>query len=170
MSERGATPEETVRLGLLLENAHAQQQGAAESIDQLHSLVHGLDDVVRDEIRRTLIEELKGLDAEIAASIAQLRRLRRLVSLRAAAWTIGAAIAMPLLCGAVLGAVHPAIRRIGQLEARRTALERNLATLRAAGGFVDLRRCGRRRRWCVRIDRRAPRYGGHGEFAIVDGG
>ncbi len=170
MSERGATPEETVRLGLLLENAHAQQQGAAESIDQLHALVHGLDDVVRDEIRRTLIEELQGLDAEIAASITQLRRLRRVVSLRAAAWTIGAAIAVPLLCSAALGAMRPSIRRIGALDAQRAALERNLATLRAAGGVVDLRRCGRRRRWCVRVDRHAPRYGRRGDFAVVDGG
>ena len=170
MSERGATSEETVRLGLLLESAHAQQQGAADSIGQLQTLVHGLDDVVRDEIRRTLIEELKAIDTEIAASVAGLHRLRRAVSLRAAAWVIGAAIAAPLLCSAALRMVDPAMNRIGRLEAQRAALERNLATLRAAGGVVTLRRCGRRRRWCVRIDRRAPRYGRRGDFAVVDGG
>ena len=170
MSERGATPEGTVHLGLLLENAHVQQQGAAESIDRLHALVQGLDDVVRDEIRRTLIEELKGLDAEIATSITGLRRFRRAVSLRAAAWTIGAAITIPLLCAAVSGAVRPSTRRIGQLAAEQAVLERNVAMLRAAGGRVDLRRCGRRRRWCVRIDRSTTRYGRHGDFAVIGGG
>ncbi|MDE2296099.1 MAG: hypothetical protein KGL36_11680 [Gammaproteobacteria bacterium] len=170
MSERSATTEETVRLGLLLEQAQAQQQGAAESLDHLQSLVQGLDDVVRDEIRRTLIEELQGLDAEVTASIAGLRRLRRTVSLRAVAWSIGAAVVVPLLCGATLQAVRPSIRRIDHLQAQQAALEQNLAALRAAGGVVVLRRCGHSRRWCVRVDRRAPRYGRHGDFAIVAGG
>ena len=170
MIERVASNDETVRLGLLLESAQAQQQGAAENVDRLQALVRSLDVVVRDEIHRTLLDELKELDAEIGVAIAALHGMRRAASLRAAAWVVGIAIAGTAIPGAVAWTLLPSARQIDRLRVERAALERNVAALATRGGRIEIRHCGSRRRLCVRIDLRAPRYGKDADFAIAKGG
>jgi len=56
----------TVKLGLLMEAAHSHQELVDGSLRQLQAHTRGLDDVVRDEIRRVMSAELTELMDEAA--------------------------------------------------------------------------------------------------------
>ena len=56
--------DEAMKFGLLMESAQAHQKLAETHLTKLLAHTQGLDDVVRDEIRRTLIEEFQALSAE----------------------------------------------------------------------------------------------------------
>ena len=59
MSDRPATVDETtMKFGLLMESAQAHQKLAETHLERLRAHTQDLDGVVRDEIRRTLVEEL----------------------------------------------------------------------------------------------------------------
>ena len=50
--------DDTMKLGLLMEAAHAQQALAENALERLKAHASDLDDIVREEVRRTLVEEL----------------------------------------------------------------------------------------------------------------
>ena len=78
MSDRAQSMNDsTMNFGLLMESAQAHQKLADTHLEQLRAHTRGLDGVVREEIRRTLIEELQTLTAECKRATEALRRVRR---------------------------------------------------------------------------------------------
>ena len=72
-----------MKLGLVMEAAQAQQGMAASALERLREHTAGLDAVVREEIRATLIEELQALEAESRRTAAALQALQRAAGRRA---------------------------------------------------------------------------------------
>src|SRR6185437_9331859 len=146
-----------MKLGLVMEAAQAQQGMAASALERLREHTAGLDSVVREEIRATLIEELQALQA-----------LQRAAGRRA---LLGGA-AVTLLSALPLGGAWWLLPTRGELEALRATraeLAANIAQLNERGGRIQLRRCGAQQRLCVRIDRAAPRYGESADYLVVQG-
>ena len=161
--------DQTLRMGLLMEAAQSQQRLAQASLEKLDAHARELDALVREEVRRTLLETVAGLTVETEQAADALRRLRRVADLRVVAWTV----TVTLISAAVaLGATRWALPSLGQIEslrARRAALLADIERLRERGAQIDLRRCGQRRRLCVRVDRHGPGYGAHGEYRLIEG-
>ncbi len=161
--------DQTLRMGLLMEAAQAQQRLAQSSLERLDANARELDATVRDEVRRTLTETVAGLTLETEQAADALRRLRRIADLRVLAWTVTVTL---ISVAVAIGAMRWALPSPGQIEslrARRAALLAEIERLREHGAQIDLRRCGVRRRLCVRVDRRGPGYGAHGEYLPVEG-
>jgi len=59
-----AVEDEEIKLGFLMEAAQTHQQLAERVLEKLERHTRGLDDIVRQEIRRTLIEELRAVHEE----------------------------------------------------------------------------------------------------------
>jgi len=159
----------TVKLGMLMEAAQAQQGLAANALEQLREHTAGLDAVVREEIRATLIEELQALEAESRRTAAALQTLQRAAGRRA---LLAGAAAAILLSALPLGGAWWLLPTRGELEALRATraeLAANIAQLSARGGRAQLRRCGAQQRLCVHIDRTAPRYGEAADYLVVQG-
>jgi hypothetical protein len=170
MSERVPTiDDETIRAGLLMESAQAHQKLAESQLERLQQHTAGLDSVVRDEIRRTLIEELQMLTAEATRATRALERIRRSAAARTTLWSLAAAI----LCTSVPVAIArwslPSAADISALRARRDELAANVSKLEQQGGRIDWRRCGDARRLCVRVDRKAPSYGDKADYYVLEG-
>jgi hypothetical protein len=162
-----------MKCGLLMETAQTQQSLVAAALAGLHAHTQGLDVVVRDEIRRTLVEELQGLAGETAEAGRALRALAVAASLRVAAWSVGTVTVCGAIGIATIGAAGywllPSPGDVARLSAQRTALAAAIARLEAQGGRIDLRRCGAQGRYCVRIDRTAPAFGPQADYRIIAG-
>lgn len=160
---------DTVKAGLLMESAHSQQRMAEAQLEFLRAHTDGLDVVVRDEIRRTLIEEFQALERESRRAVATLHTLKRAVAIR---WSISAA-ALAMLCAVLPVAIErwaaPDNAHLEQLRDRRDALTANLAQLKRAGAEVEWHRCGETQRLCVRVDRKAPVYGSTADYYVLKG-
>ena len=161
--------DDTLKIGLLMEAAQAQQSLAETVLEKLKQHMSALDDVVRDEIRHALVEELQVLGNESQRAAQSLRRLGRAANARLALWSIG----LTLLCTAIPMCgqwwLIPSQNEIAALRLRRDALAANLTSLEERGGRIDLRRCGGTDRLCVRVDRKAPAYGDAGDYLVVKG-
>ncbi len=161
--------DEAMKLGLLMEAAQAQQRLGQESLERLAAHTRDLDVVVRDEIRRTVAEELGSVASESRRAAQSLQGLRRSANVRVLLWTVSIAT----VCSAVgLGEacwMLPSQREIAALRARRDALAANVSRLEQRGGLLDVRTCGVRGRLCVRVDRNAPAYGPAADYLVVKG-
>ena len=140
-----------------------------ESLERLRAHTQDLDAIVRDEIRRSLIDELRGLTAEVERAMEALGGLRRAVTRRLLMGVFGLAAAVSAVPAVAVWWLLPSPGEIGALRAERSVLTRNLAELGARGARVQWGRCGSARRLCVRIERHAPTYGGTADYAIVKG-
>jgi hypothetical protein len=170
MSDRAHTIDDTtMKFGLLMESVQAHQKLAESHLEQLRAHTRDLDAVVRDEIRRTLIEELQSLWAESKRVTEALTRIRRGATLRVGLWSIATAI---LCAGIPVGIIRwtvPSGSDVTALRARRDELSASVAILEGRGGRIDWRRCGERARLCVRVDRKAPTYGDNADYLVVAG-
>jgi hypothetical protein len=158
-----------MKAGLLMERAQAHQKLAESQLEMLRAHTQDLDSVVRDEIRRTLVEELRALTAEAARASHALQKIRGAGKLRGAAWGLAAAA---VCIGGAIGVgrwVFPTATEIASLRARRDELAASLAKLEQQGGHIDWRRCGEARRLCVRVDRKAPTYGEKADYFVIEG-
>jgi hypothetical protein len=163
------TNDEAMRFGLLMEAAQAQQRLGEASLERLAAHTRDLEAIVRDEVRRTIAEELGNIAGESRRAAESLQRLRRAVTFRGLLWTMSI---VAVCAGVVLGGVWwmlPSQREVAVLRGRRDALAANIARLEQRGGLLVLRRCGARARLCVRIDRDAPAYGSDGDYRVVKG-
>src|SRR5277367_3421695 len=98
MSERApAIDDATLRFGLLMESAQAHQKLAESQLEKLRLHTQDLDGVVRDEIRRTLIQELSMLTAETTRATHALEKVRRSAARRVVLWSVGLAALCTLL-------------------------------------------------------------------------
>jgi hypothetical protein len=158
-----------MKAGLLMEAAQAHQQLAETALERLHAHTAGLDQVVRGEIRDTLLEELHALIDDVRRAQEALRTVQRAAGVRLTLWSFGImllAAAMPL---ALVYSVLPSAAQIAALSARREELNQHIAQLVQAGADLQLRHCGVAQRLCVRIDRSAPPYGESRDFLVVKG-
>src|SRR5258707_9438850 len=120
MTDRARTIDDTtMNVGLLMESVQAHQKLAESHLEQLRAHTRDLDAVVRDEIRRTLIEELQMLWAESKRTTEALQRIGRSATLRAGLWSI----VITILCTGIPLAVArwalPSGPGIAALQARR---------------------------------------------------
>jgi hypothetical protein len=161
--------EPTVRLGLLMESVQQQQALVDSALERLREQIGGLDAVVRDELRQTLLEELQQLHREAELASTALRQLRATVVRKHTLW--GVLAALPGMAGiyAVATYLLPSPAQLAGLEQQRARLQANLVQLTRQGGRVELRTCGSAQRLCVRVDRAAARYGENGEFLVLKG-
>jgi hypothetical protein len=159
----------TMNVGLLMESAQAHQKLAETHLEQLRAHTRDLDAVVRDEIRRTLIEELQMLWGESRRVTEALRRIGRSATLRVGLWSILTSILCTGIPLAIVRWALPSGPEIAALQARRDELSASVAILEGQGGRIDWRRCGDKARLCVRVDRKAPAYGEKSDYFVAAG-
>jgi len=164
-----AIDESTMKLGLLMESAQAHQKLAEAHLEKLRLHTHGLDGVVRDEIRRTLLDELRAVSVESAAAARALRGIKLAAESRRLAWSLGIAVLCSAIPAAVVHFILPTEDEIASLRQRREVLAGSVAKLERLGGRAEWRLCGQPGRLCVRIDRNAPAFGEQGEYMVVRG-
>lgn len=170
MTDRAAMLDDaTMKVGLLMESAQAHQKLAEDQLQRLRTHTQDLDSVVRDEIRRTLAQELRALTTEAARATRALEKIRGAGALRGSAWSLAAALLCTLLPLGVARWALPSAAEIAALRSRRDELSVNLAKLEQQGGRIDWRRCGDARRLCVRVDRQAPTYGDKADYFVIEG-
>ncbi len=159
----------TLRAGLLMESVQAHQKLAEVHLDRLTKHTQDLDSVVRDEIRRTLIDELQSLTAENKRAVQSLVAIRRAASARGVALQVGVAVLCVLIPSALLHWALPSAGELVTLRAERNALTQNVASLERRGGRVEWRHCGEQARLCARVERSAPTYGEKADFYVLKG-
>ena len=170
MNDRAQTMDDaTLKIGLLMESAQVHQKSAEAQLDKLRAHMEDMDAVVRDEIRRTLIEELQMLSAESKRAADALQRIRRAASLRGALWSIVMAVLSTCIPIAVIRWTLPSDSQIAALRSRRDELVDSVAALERRGGRIELRRCGAAQRLCVHVDRAAPTYGEKADYYVIAG-
>ena len=159
----------TLKFGLLMESAQAHQKMAEAHLKELRAHTQDLDGVVRDEIRRTLVEELAELTAESNRVAAALRRMKRHADLRGLLWAGALTVLATSIPAAFLHWIVPSSGEIDRLRHRRDELQASLRELERKGGLAEWRYCGDSARLCIRIDRSAPAFGIKGDYFIVKG-
>jgi hypothetical protein len=170
MSDRDQAPDEsTMKFGLLMESAQAHQKLAETHLEQLRAHTRDLDGVVRDEIRRTLVEELQMLSAESKRATEALQRIKRSAGVRVGLWSMVSALMCAGIPMAIMRWTMPSNSEIAALRTRRDELEASVLALERRGGRVDWRSCGEKARLCVRVDRKASTYGEKSDYYIVAG-
>jgi len=158
-----------MKFGLLMEAAQSQQTLAATALEHLREHTAGLDAIVREEIRSTLLDEMRALSEDSQRAAEALRSLQRTANLRLVAWSVALVVLTGLIPFALAWWTLPTRADVAALSSKREALTTNIARLSREGGNVELRRCGTARRLCVRVDREAPAYGEAGDFFVVRG-
>jgi hypothetical protein len=170
MSERRAVlDDDTVKFGLLMESAQAHQKLAETHLEKLRAHTQDLDGVVRDEIRRTLVEELKALTAESDHAARALKGMRRAATRRGLLWNMAMAVTCMAIPTVTARYSLPSEPEIEALRRQRDALAMNIARLEQRGGRIDWRSCGESARLCVRVDRKAPTFGEKSDYFVVKG-
>lgn len=160
---------EAMKHGLLMEAALAQQRLGQECLERLAAHTRDLEGIVRNEVRRTVAEELGNLESQSRLAADSLHRVRRAANVRVLLWTVSIATVCSAVAMGEAWWMLPSRAEITELRSRRDALLANIAQLQRRGGAVDLRRCGARGRLCVRVDRHAPVYGANADYLIIQG-
>lgn len=161
--------EEAMSVGLLMETAQAQQRLGQESLERLAAHTRDIDDIVRDEIQRTVAAALGNVSSESRCTIDSLRRMRRAANVRIFMWTLSIAVICSTVSMGEAWWLLPSQSEIASMRARRDALSANIVRLQRLGGMLELRTCGVRARLCVRVDRSAPVYGAGADYLVVKG-
>jgi hypothetical protein len=155
------------KVELLLQAAETQQALAAGALERLRDYPASLDLTVREEIRATLIEELRALGEDARRASAALRSLALAASLRFLLWN---AVSAALAAGVPLALAWwllPTPAELSALRTTRDALRAEVAQLEQQGARMELSHCGTGRRLCVRVDRHAGVYGAAGDFLVI---
>jgi hypothetical protein len=155
--------------GLLMESAQAHQKLAESQLQKLREHTRDLDGVVRDEIRRTMVDELSMLTEETARATRALEQVRRSAGMRSILGNIALAVACATAPVVVARLALPSADQVAALKARHDELTARIAKLEQQGGRIDLRHCGASLRLCVRVDLKAPRFGENADFYVLEG-
>src|SRR5262245_47852043 len=119
--------DETVQIGLLMEAAQAHQTLAESALQKLRIHLQGLDSVVRDEIRRTLISELQALTSATQRATEALRSAKRAANLRVTLWSVGIVALSSVIPVAIGQWALPSKTEISVLRSKRDELSANVA-------------------------------------------
>jgi hypothetical protein len=163
-----AMDQDSVKLGLLIEGAQAHQKLAEAAIDTLHKTTQGLEEVMRDQIQRALVDGLQRVRVETKCAVETLQRIKRAANARTAISMLVVTAATSAIALLVAWWVLPNRTEIAALRDERDQLARNVAVLNQRGGRANLRRCGTRH-LCVRVDLKAPRYGDGDDYLVIKG-
>ena len=170
MSDRAQSMDDaTMKFGLLMESAQMHQKSAEAQLNKLRAHTEDLDGVVRDEIRRTLIEELQMLNAESKRATDALQKIRRAAFGRGTLWSLLMAVLSTGIPIVVMRWTLPSGPEIAALRARRDELAASVAMLERRGGRIEWRHCGAAARLCVHVDRSMPTYGEKADYYVVAG-
>jgi hypothetical protein len=169
MSSATAMHEDTLKVGLLMESAQTHQTLVEENLQRLQAHIRDLDSVVRDEIRRTLIEELQAVSIESKNAAQALRRVGRAANLRQAAFGVAFVTLSTVIPIGLVAWTIPSQAEIQTLRAQRVELSANILRLNEQGGRLEWRHCGADKRLCVRVERKAPAFGERADFFVVKG-
>jgi hypothetical protein len=169
MTEAAAIDDATLKFGLLMESAQTHQKMADTHLERLRAHTEDLDSVVREEIRRTLVEELAELTVESARAVGALQRMKRAADLRGLVWAVALAVLATAIPGALMHWLLPSASEIDTLRTRRDQLQANVRLLEQRGGRAEWRHCGNTARLCIRIDKSVPAYGETGDYFVVKG-
>ncbi len=161
--------EATMKIGLLMEAAQAQQKAADSSLRKLKAATHDLAASVREEVRRAVLEELHSLEADSKRACEALHAVRRAANTRVLVWSIGITLVCSAIPVALTCLIIPSGADIAALRAKHDELATKIASLQEQGGRIELRRCGENGRLCVRVDRKAPTYGEQSDYLVVRG-
>ena len=82
MSAPATLDDATMKVGLLMESAQAHQKLAEGQLERLRAHTQDLDGVVREEIRRTLVEEFQALTRRSDPRDRALQKIQGAASLR----------------------------------------------------------------------------------------
>ena len=169
MTAATSMSEDTLKVGLLMESAQLHQALVTENLQRLQTHVRELDVVVRDEIRRTLLEELQAVSTESHAAARALNRAGQYAYGRLLAVGLGLILLTTAIPAGFLAWFVPAPEEIAALRSQRADLEAAIVRLRQQGAQIEWRRCGDELRLCVRIDRKAPAFGEQADYRIARG-
>jgi hypothetical protein len=161
--------DKTMAFGLLMESAQAHQKLAESQLQKLRDHTRDLDGVVREEIRRTMVDELQMLTVETARAIGALEKIRRSAGVRTTLGGVGLAVACALVPIVVAKITLPSAAEVAALKARHDELTVKISKLEQRGGRIELRQCGASLRLCVQVDLKAPKYGDKGDFYVLEG-
>lgn len=159
----------TMKLGLLMEAAQANQKMVESSVRKLRAAANELAAGVREEVHRVMVEELHSLAADAKRASDALYAVRRAASTRVLLWSLGITTLCSLVPLGLANWIIPSQAEIASLRMRHDELAMRIADLERKGGRIDLRRCGSDARLCVRVDRKAPSYGEQSDYLIVRG-
>jgi hypothetical protein len=159
----------TMKVGLLMEGAQTHQRLAETHLERLDAHTRDLDEVVRDSVRRTVVEEFRELTAESQRAIDTLRGVKRAAEVRLLLWTLVSSMLSTAVPLAAVRWILPSAEQIDVLREQRDRLASNVAQLEKRGGRIEWRRCGEQARLCVQVDRSAPSYGDKGDFVVPKG-
>ena len=84
--------ESKVSIGLLMEVAQTHQQLAEATLASLKEHTTGLDAVVREQIRQTLIDQLRGVHIESQMAVESIQRIRNAADRRTVWWSVWIAV------------------------------------------------------------------------------
>lgn len=160
--------QDSVKLGLLIEAAQTHQKLAEAAIEKLNKQTQGLEPVVRDQIKRALVDGLKSVQAETKGAVEALQRVKRAANARVTLWTVGLTSISAGMVLFVAWWALPKPTEIAALRTERDELASNVAALNQRGARADLRRCGTAH-LCVRVDLKAPRYGESADYLVIRG-
>jgi len=158
-----------MKAGLLMEAAQSHQRLAESTLKKLKAHASELDDLLREEIRSTVTGEIRALAADSERAADALQRLQRAAGAHFALWSVSITAACMGIAAAVLWWVVPSQKEITALRASRDELVLAIDRLEREGGRMDLKRCGKEQRLCVRVDRAAPVYGKGADYLVVQG-
>jgi hypothetical protein len=170
VTERAPPLDDTaMKFGLLMEGAQAHQKLAESHLERLHAHTQGLDQVVRDAIRRTVVEELRELTVEIQRALGALRGVKRAVNIRTLLWSLALSVLSTAIPLSIVRYLAPSTQQVETLRIQRDQLTASVAQLEQRGGRIEWRKCGEAARLCVRVDRDAPSYGDKGDYLVIKG-
>ena len=134
MNDRApALDDATLKFGLLMESAQAHQKLAETHLERLRTHTQDLDGVVREEIRRTLIEELQELTAEARRAVQALHGMKRAANMRGLLWGVVMAAVCTLIPSAIAHWTLPSTGEIAALRLEHDRLARDIAGLERQG-------------------------------------
>ena len=125
--------------------------------------------LVREEIRRTMVDELQMLTVETSRAIGALEKIRRSAGVRTTLGGVGLAVACAIVPVIVAKLTLPSAADVAALKARHDELTARISRLEQRGGRIELRQCGASLRLCARVDLKAPKYGEKGDFYVLEG-
>jgi hypothetical protein len=150
-------------IAMVFAAAQTQQQVAEAAIEQLKRHTQQLEPLVRETIRRALLEGVHALRVETDRALTGLQELHRGALPRAFWLTLGSA-AFGLVATLILGVCFiPSREEIAQRQA-------TLAALMASGAQAQLSRCATPHgapKLCIRVDPAAGPFGVARDYYLV---